>query len=42
MADHSFPLNIKQIHVNAWAVLLRIGWPEQFCKTGPEKWWRGF
>ena len=43
MASHRFPLNIKQIRAYAWAILLRSGWPEKFCKTRPfEKWWRGF
>ena len=43
IASHSFPLNIKQIHAYAWAILLRRGQPEQSYKTRPsEKWWRGF
>ena len=43
MASCSFPLNIKQIHTYAWAILLRSGRPEKFCKTGPsEKGWREF
>ena len=43
MASHRFPLNIKQIRAYTWAILLRSGRPEKFCKTGPsEKWWRGF
>ena len=43
MASHSFPLNIKQICAYAWAILLKSGQPEQFCKIGPsEKWWKAF
>ena len=43
MASHRFHLNIKQICVYAWAIVLRSGRPEKLCKTGPsEKRWRGF
>ena len=42
MARHSFPLNIKQIRAYAWAIFIKSGRPEQFCKIEPsEKWWRG-
>ena len=37
MASHRFPLNIKQIRAYAWAILLRSGRPEKFCKTGPSE-----
>ena len=43
MKSHRFPLNIKQMHAYAWAILLVHCRPEQFCKTGPsEKWWKDF
>ena len=37
MASHSFPLNMKHIHAYIWAILLRSGRSEQFCKTGPSE-----
>ena len=43
MASHRFSSDIKQIRAYAWAISLRSGQPEKFCKSGlSEKWWRGF
>ena len=43
LAEHSFPLLIKQICAFAWALVLRLPYDRQYPSSGPsEKWWRGF
>lgn len=43
MADHAFPLNIKQICGFAWAIVFMSERKEQFKESRPfEKWWRWF